>query len=208
MNLNLLHIIFNVYISIYNYGIFYLNRIPYFTYCIDYCKPYFLSLSCNMLYYYGQFEILYNRISPTEKDYEYLSLYCIEKKEFINCNNEISKILRTSDRKDNYLLKFRKLKWIGRFHLSPDKIITCLEDIVTDADKMVLSAIYKETNNNSISEIDITNLLNEYLICNFSNTFKLSEMIDDTSTIFNFNGHISIINNTADMEELDINTFI
>jgi hypothetical protein len=205
---NIIYIAFSVCLGLFNNIYIYLNKIPYICDFISICKPYLIYFSCNVIFYYGKLEILYQKISPNEKQYEYLSLYCVENSEFINCNSEIVRILRKTDRTCNYLLKFRKCKIIGRLHILPEQIIKSLEDIELNEKNLVLSAIYKETTDDIVFEKDITELLNEYLICNFNNTFKLSNIIENDNTIFNNNGKVSVINNLADIEVWDINTII
>ena len=62
----------------------YLDKLPQFNYVIGICRPYFMYMSCNALFYYGKLQIFYQKISPNEKEYEYLSLYCIDNNDFID----------------------------------------------------------------------------------------------------------------------------
>lgn len=205
----LCQIIFPLFHSVFNTSMLYLRKIPGFNTGLHYITPYLVKISYLSIFYFSKLQIYLETILPTEKKSDYLSLYCIEDKKFIDSYSKIVCILKETNRDNHYLLKFKHLDLIGRLYVTPDKIINGLQDIVIKNDNTILSAIYESQTSSTLIERDVTDLLNEYLICNFTGEFKLSDMIDDTeNTLLDSSGKITIINNLADSEIWDINKSI
>ena len=94
--------------SMDNYIPDYIKHNYYVEKLIKWASPYFHYTIYCILYTFSDIQIRFDNICPKEKGFNILSLYDINKTEFIDSNNHIRNILENVNRTSTYILKFKQ----------------------------------------------------------------------------------------------------